>query len=87
MKQETALRFSFLLYIPVSLGVTVLSIGDIVGDNHFEALMIPYLLAFMASIIASFFALKWFINIMKRGNLKYFAFYCFIAGALVLLCL
>ncbi|MFD1037705.1 undecaprenyl-diphosphate phosphatase [Virgibacillus byunsanensis] len=85
MKQETALRFSFLLYVPVSLGITVLSVTDIIADENFNAFMIPYLLAFIASIIASFFALKWFINIMKSGNLKYFAFYCFIVGALVII--
>ncbi|MCJ0932323.1 undecaprenyl-diphosphate phosphatase [Virgibacillus halodenitrificans] len=85
MKQETALRFSFLLYIPVSLGITVLSFTDIISDPNFDALMIPYLIAFMASIVASFFALKWFINIMAKGNLKYFAFYCFIVGILVIL--
>jgi len=85
MKQETALRFSFLLYIPVSLGVTVLSVSDIVNDPNFDALMIPYAIAFMASVIATFFALKWFINVMRRGNLKYFAYYCFIVGFLVIL--
>lgn len=85
MKKETALRFSFLLYIPVSLGITVLSVTDIINDPQFNSLMIPYLIAFMASMIASFFALKWFINIMARGKLKYFAFYCFIAGTLVIL--
>ncbi|WP_188455389.1 undecaprenyl-diphosphate phosphatase [Virgibacillus oceani] len=85
MKRETALRFSFLLYIPVSLGITVMSASDIVNDKNFDVLMIPYLLAFMASIIASYFALKWFINIMANGNLKYFSYYCFIAGILVIL--
>ncbi|MUV36528.1 Undecaprenyl-diphosphate phosphatase [Lentibacillus sp. JNUCC-1] len=83
MSRDTALRFSFLLYIPVSLGISVLSIGDIIKDENFD--MIPNLLAFIASIIASFFALKWFINIMKKGNLKYFTFYCLIVGILVLL--
>lgn len=85
MKQETALRFSFLLYIPVSLGVAIMSIGDIVDSQELETLLIPYLLAFMASIIASYFALKWFMNIMARGKLKYFAFYCFVVGTLVVL--
>ncbi|WP_217585944.1 undecaprenyl-diphosphate phosphatase [Lentibacillus saliphilus] len=83
MSRETALRFSFLLYIPVSLGISVLSIGDLIKDKNFD--IIPNLLAFMASIIASFYALKWFINIMKKGNLKYFAFYCFIVSTLVIL--
>lgn len=85
MKVETALRFSFLLYIPVSLGITVLSIGDILGDENINALAIPYILAFAASIIATYFSLKWFMNIMARGNLKYFSFYCFIVGILVIL--
>lgn len=85
MKQETALRFSFLLYIPVSLGVAIMSIGDIASTDELNSLLIPYILAFIASIIASYFALKWFMNIMAKGNLKYFAFYCFVVGALVVL--
>ncbi|ASN07436.1 undecaprenyl-diphosphate phosphatase [Virgibacillus necropolis] len=85
MKAETALRFSFLLYIPVSLGITMLSIGDILGDENINALAIPYVLAFAASIIATYFSLKWFMNIMAHGNLKYFSFYCFIVGILVIL--
>ncbi|WP_200411566.1 undecaprenyl-diphosphate phosphatase [Virgibacillus salexigens] len=85
MKRETAFRFSFLLYIPVSLGITVLKITDIFTDPNFDTLMIPYAIAFLASIIASYFALKWFANIMAKGNLKYFAFYCFIVGILVII--
>ncbi|MBM7571519.1 undecaprenyl-diphosphate phosphatase [Aquibacillus albus] len=87
MRQTTALRFSFLLYIPVSLGTFLLSIEEIFLDENFNALWIPYLLAFAASIIATYFSLKWFMNIMAKGNLKYFAFYCFIVGALAFLLL
>nr|WP_077297283.1 undecaprenyl-diphosphate phosphatase [Virgibacillus pantothenticus] len=85
MKRETAFRFSFLLYIPVSLGVTILGVSDIVNDDKFSALLIPYAIAFLASIIASYFALKWFANIMAKGNLKYFSFYCFIVGILAII--
>lgn len=85
MKSETALRFSFLLYIPVSLGITVLSAGEILGDDNISVLAIPYILAFAASIIATYYSLRWFMNIMRHGNLKYFTFYCFIVGILVIL--
>ena len=84
-KQETALRFSFLLYIPVSLGGMVLSISDLVSDPQIGSLALPYLLAFIGSLIASYFSLKWFMNIMAKGNLIIFAVYCFIAGASVLI--
>ncbi|MBP1947251.1 undecaprenyl-diphosphate phosphatase [Virgibacillus litoralis] len=85
MKSETALRFSFLLYIPVSLGITLLSAGDIIGDENISVLAIPYILAFAASLVASYYSLRWFMNVMARGNLKYFAFYCFVVGILVIL--
>ncbi|UOQ43448.1 undecaprenyl-diphosphate phosphatase [Halobacillus salinarum] len=84
MKQQTALRFSFLLYIPVSLGTMLLSVDDLLNQNLSE-LWLGYTIAFIASVIASYLSLKWFMNIMARGNLKYFAFYCFIVGALVLI--
>ncbi|WP_423409699.1 undecaprenyl-diphosphate phosphatase [Heyndrickxia sp. MSNUG] len=84
MKQETALRYSFLLYIPVSVGGMILGFSDIVKDPYLKELALPYVLAFFASLIASYFSLKWFMNIMARGNLKYFAIYCFIVGALVI---
>jgi len=85
MKPETALRFSFLLYIPVSLGTGILEIPDIITDPSFDELMIPYIIAFIASFIATYFALKWFMNIMKQGNLKYFSYYCVVVGVLVIL--
>ncbi|MFC7321202.1 undecaprenyl-diphosphate phosphatase [Halobacillus campisalis] len=81
-KQQTALRFSFLLFIPVSLGTMLLSIGDLLEDD-LATLWPSYLVAFIASIIASYFSLKWFMNIMAEGNLKYFAIYCFVVGGLV----
>ncbi len=83
MKQQTALRFSFLLYVPVSLGSMILSI-DTLMTKDLSIVGIPYVLAFLASVIASYVALKWFMDIMAKGNLKYFSFYCFIVGGSVL---
>ncbi|KHF38562.1 undecaprenyl-diphosphate phosphatase [Halalkalibacter okhensis] len=80
MKRETALRYSFLLYIPVSLGTILIKINDI----NFGDLLIPYVIAFILSLIFSYFSLKWFMGIMERGNLKYFAYYCFAMGGLIL---
>ncbi|WP_349410238.1 undecaprenyl-diphosphate phosphatase [Pseudalkalibacillus sp. SCS-8] len=84
MKQETALRYSFLLYIPVSVGTMLLSFGDLKNDPMLDQLLIPYLVAFLISFIASYISLKWLMGIMERGNLKYFAVYCFIVGPMIL---
>lgn len=85
MKQETALKFSFLLFIPVSFGGLILSITDLISDPNLDTLLIPYSVAFIASLVTSYFSLKWFMNIMAKGNLKYFSFYCLIVGIAVLL--
>ncbi|MGG1878878.1 undecaprenyl-diphosphate phosphatase [Paenibacillus cisolokensis] len=85
MKQDTALRFAFMLYIPVSLGGAVLGVSDIMGDPERSTLFVPYLIAFVATLICTYFAMKWLMNIMARGNLKYFAYYCFLAGTLLLI--
>lgn len=85
MKQETALKFSFLLYIPVSLGGGILAINDLVRDPNLMSMLIPYTLAFAASFITTYFSLKWFMGIMEKGNLIYFSIYCFIVGTLVIL--
>lgn len=81
MKRETALRFSFLLYIPVSLGAILLKVGEM----QLGEMLIPYSVAFIMSLLLSYFSLKWFMGIMERGNLKYFAYYCFVVGPLVLI--
>ena len=44
--QETALRFSFLLYIPVSLGGMLLGFSDLVNDPMLKEMWFPYLCAF-----------------------------------------
>lgn len=87
MKKATALRFSFLLFIPVSLGTMMLSIDDLIEDPDFAMLALPYVFALFAALIATYYSLRWFMNIMERGNLKYFSYYCFVVGALAILML
>lgn len=85
MKQETALRFSFMLYIPVSLGGLVLGISDITQDPNRAELAIPYISAFIVTMIVTYFSMRWLMHIMARGNLSYFAYYCFAVGILMLI--
>ncbi|GIQ68174.1 undecaprenyl-diphosphate phosphatase [Xylanibacillus composti] len=85
MKQETALKFSFFLYIPISLGGMVLEAPTLAEDLRMNSnLIVPYILAFFTSLIASYYSLRWFMGIMARGNLKYFAMYCLVAGLAVI---
>ncbi|WP_274309016.1 undecaprenyl-diphosphate phosphatase [Solibacillus daqui] len=85
MKQETALRFSFMLYIPVSLGGVVLGISDFIDEPNKMDLALPYAVTFFATLFMTYFAMRWFMGIMKNGKLHYFTYYCFLVGALLLI--
>lgn len=84
MKRETALRFSFLLFIPVSVGINILSFNDIITDEHFMPNLIPYTVAFLTSLLATYYALKVFIHVMIKGKLIIFSIYCFVVGTAVI---
>lgn len=83
MKQETALRFSFMLYIPVSLGGVILGISDFLDEPNKMDLALPYAVTFFATLFMTYFAMRWFMGIMKNGKLHYFTYYCFLVAILL----
>ncbi len=84
IKKENAFKYSFMLYIPISIGTTILGIIDILKTNN-NITSLPYFLGFIFSLLVSFFTLKWFKDYVKKGKLIYFSIYCLIVGILTLL--
>lgn len=84
-KRETAFNFSFILYIPISIATTILGISDLIDSNLSLNMWICYLSATLIAGIFTYFATKWFRNIVKHGKLIYFVIYCLIVGTLVIL--
>jgi undecaprenyl-diphosphatase len=81
IKFEEVMRFSFLLYIPISLATMVLAVRDIDTSTIYIA---GYVGAFIVSLITTYFAVIWFFKLVRKGNLKYFSYYCMIVGVLTL---
>lgn len=83
LNREAAVRFSFLLAIPVILGSTVLMIKDLNMTVIHEAGILPLVIAFIASFLFSIIGIMWLIDFLKKSKLIYFAIYCFILAFLV----
>ncbi|MGI6768153.1 MAG: undecaprenyl-diphosphate phosphatase [Bacilli bacterium] len=83
IKVETAFRFSFMMYIPASIGATFLGIFDLSKEENINVL--GYIGAFLASFIGTYFAVKFFFKLLKKRNLKYFAYYCFAVSSILLI--
>lgn len=84
LERETAVRFSFILAIPVILGSSVLALRGF-ADGAFEGISIfALLVAFTVSFFASLAGIFWLIAFLKQSRLIYFAAYCLVLGVLCL---
>lgn len=82
--KSKAARFSFLMVIPLIFGKIAkdLLIGDLsYTTENFGSLSAGFIAAFLAGL----FACKLMIRLVKNSQLKYFAYYCFVVGALAVI--
>lgn len=77
-----AARFSFLMVVPLILGKMAKDLldGDFGGVVDLPALGVGFIAAFFTGIAAC----VWMIKLVKKAELKWFAYYCFIVAAIVL---
>ena len=85
--RKTLAQFSFLMVIPPILGEAVLDFKDIMGASTGAEATIPtmsLIVGFLAAFISGCFACKCMIALVKKCKLIYFAIYCAIVGAAIL---
>ncbi|MCX6808343.1 MAG: undecaprenyl-diphosphatase UppP [Candidatus Berkelbacteria bacterium] len=80
LPRETAARFSFMLGTPAMIGAFLFELRHINSSD----LTLAFFLAVAASAISGFFAIRFLLNYLKRGNLNLFAWYR-LAFALVII--
>jgi len=83
--KDAAARFSFLLSIPAILGGAVVQIPDLLEGQAGMIGTGPLIAGTLAAAVAGYFAVRWMINIIKRGSLIIFAVYVWIIGIAVII--
>ena len=82
--REKAARFSFLMVVPLIIG----KMAKDILDGKFvlsEELAVPLVAGFIAAFVTGLVACLWMIQLVKKSQLKWFAYYCFVVGVLALL--
>jgi undecaprenyl-diphosphatase len=81
--REKSAKFSFLMVVPLILGKMAKDLldGDFSGTVSLPELSIGFVAAFLTGIVAC----VWMIKLVKRAELKWFAYYCFAVAAIVLI--
>lgn len=82
MERSLSARYSFLLSIPAIIGAMVLQISS--GGFH-GANLLSIMVGFISSAIMGLIALKILMSMVRKGNLAYFAPYCWALGLLIIL--
>ena len=83
--KEKVAKFSFLMVLIPILGEAVLDLAK--GDFSSAGSTIPaasLIAGFAAAFVFGCIACKWMINIVKKGKLIYFAYYCAIVGIMAI---
>ncbi|MBB4078158.1 undecaprenyl-diphosphatase [Lewinella aquimaris] len=80
--REKSARFSFLMVVPLILGKIAKDLidGDFTSTNSAVELTVGFIAAFFTGIAAC----VWMIKLVKKAELKYFAYYCFAVALIVL---
>jgi len=78
LERKFAARFSFLLAIPAILGAGLLEMRSFSCSADLPVMM----LGMISSFISGYLAIKFFMYVISRTSLRFFACYCFIVGAL-----
>jgi undecaprenyl-diphosphatase len=78
-----AATFSFLMVVPLILGKMSKDLMD--GALQVNDTQMGVLVAgFMAAFVTGLFACQWMIKLVRKAQLKYFSYYCFIVGGLAI---
>jgi len=88
LQRSFAADFSFLMSIPPILGGALLDAIDIMKDPSvsFESIsLVNFLAGMVAAGITGFIAIKLMMNVIKNMKLKYFAYYVFTLGTLIII--
>ena len=77
VERERAARFSFILSIPAILGAGVIKTNDLATSSISQIEVIYLLVGMLTSFISGYAAILWLMNLIKKGKLNRFAYYCY----------
>jgi undecaprenyl-diphosphatase len=81
VRPERAANFSFLMLLPVVIGGTILKSLEL-AEQGFGAAGMPLFLGTVTAYGSGIVAIYVVLDVVRRGNLQYFAYYCFLIGGL-----
>jgi undecaprenyl-diphosphatase len=78
--RKEVIDFSFLMVIPVSVGAMLLELKDAAVAGGTDSGTLSLIIGFFTAFIVGYFALKYFIILIRNKGIHLFAWYCWAVG-------
>ena len=79
------MKYSYLISIPAILGSLFLEVPQFTTPKMTVSLGFTYILGMIVAGVVGYFMIRFLLQIVQHAKLRYFAFYCFAAGAIALI--
>ena len=76
IERQDVARFSFLMSIPAILGAVVLQVGDLIKMPPTSSQMVDLTAGTISAFLFGYLAIKWLLEVVKKGKLQWFGYYC-----------
>lgn len=80
-----AVRYSFIMSIPVILGAAVFDLKDLGAEKLSQNEILYYAIGTVVAAIVGYACIKGMLKIIKKKSFVFFAFYCFLAGSIAII--
>lgn len=79
-----AVKYSYLLSVPAIVGSMFLEIEEFTSPGMSIGQGFSFVLGMIVAGIVGYFTIRFLLKLVHKRKLRYFAYYCFLAGALTL---
>lgn len=84
MNRKFAVKYSLLMSIPAVIGAFFVEMGEFTSVSMTVGRGFTYILGMLVAGIVGYLVIRFMVNLVNQLKLRYFAFYCFAAGIIVL---
>ena len=83
--REKVARFSFIMSVPAIFGATLLKLKDLFETPPASSEIVNLIVGTIIAFVSGYFAIIWLLDIVKKGKLQIFGYYCIAVSILGLL--
>lgn len=83
IKKDDAIKYTFMLYFPVSLASIIIDIPYLFNIDN--STLILYSISFLVTLIITYFSYQWLVKLVKNNKLWYFSLYCILLALFIII--